>query len=127
MPDGHLWLIRDTYTAETQWAPQHVDRELRLIRLGVSNAEQEQIHAEAEAEAARKQAAHQRAARHDFWAASYQAMANRYRQQEETFTHVMQDRHDWEQATAASRQPGQMRGSDTRLRQADWRDCPVDS
>ena len=21
MPDGHLWLIRDTYTAETQWAP----------------------------------------------------------------------------------------------------------
>jgi hypothetical protein len=74
-----------------------------LVRLGAHNAEQEQIRAEAEAEAARKQDDYQRGARHDFWAASYQAMANRYRQQEETFTQAMQDRREWEQATAASR------------------------
>ena len=127
MPDGHLWLIRDTYTAETQRAPQHVGRELRLVRLGVSNAEQEQIHAEAEAEAARKQAAHQRAARHDFWAASYQAMANRYRQQEETFTHVMQDRHNWEQATAASRHLANAADAELRRRHPNQRIEPLRS
>ncbi len=103
MPDGRLWLIRDAYTAETQWAPRHVGKELRLLRLGAQNAEQEQIRAEVEAEAARKQYDHQRAAGHDFRAASYQAMANLYRQQEETFVQAMHDRREWEQATAASR------------------------
>ena len=39
MPDGRLWLVRDTYAAETAWAPQHVGRELRLVRLGAANAE----------------------------------------------------------------------------------------
>ncbi len=103
MPDGRLWLIRDNYAAETQRAPQHVGRELRLVRLGARNAEQEQIRAEAEAEAARKQDDHQRAARHDFWAASYQAMANRYRQQEQIFAQTMQDRRKWQQATGTFR------------------------
>jgi hypothetical protein len=27
MPDGRLWLIRSTYTAETAWAPRHVGRD----------------------------------------------------------------------------------------------------
>ncbi len=103
MPDGRLWLIRDTYTAETQWAPPHAGRELRLVRLGAQNAEQEQVRAEAEAGAARKHDDHQRAAGHDFWAASYQAMGRCYRQQEETFAQTMHDREEWEQATAASR------------------------
>ncbi len=103
MPDGRLWLIRDTYTAETQWAPPHVGRELRLVRLAAHNAEQEQIRAEAEAEAARKHDDHQRAAGHDFLAASYQAMGHCYRQQEETFAQAMHDRHEWEQTTSASR------------------------
>ena len=38
MPDGRLWLIRDSYTAETAWAPRHVGKELRLSRLGVFDA-----------------------------------------------------------------------------------------
>ena len=36
MPDGRLWLIRDTYATETAWAPRHVGRELRLARLGAA-------------------------------------------------------------------------------------------
>ena len=36
MTDGRLWLLRDTYTAETAWAPRHVGKELRLVRLGAS-------------------------------------------------------------------------------------------
>ena len=30
MPDGQLWLLRDTYTAKTAWAPRHAGKELRL-------------------------------------------------------------------------------------------------
>jgi len=127
MPDGRLWLIRDTYAAEIKWAPRHVGRELRLVRLGARNAEQEQIHAEAGAEVARKQDDHQRAAAHDFWAASYQAMANRYRQQEETFAHAMQNRHEWEQATAASRRRAIAVDAELRGRHPDQRIEPLRS
>jgi hypothetical protein len=74
MPDGRLWLVRDTYTAETDWAPQHVGKELRLVRLGAANAELDAIRAGAEAEIACKQGDHERAGRHESWAASYRAM-----------------------------------------------------
>src|SRR5262249_8881540 len=39
IPDGRLWLIRDTYAAETHWAPRHVGKELRLVRMGAQNAD----------------------------------------------------------------------------------------
>jgi AAA domain len=103
MPDGRLWLIRDTYTAETCWAPQHVGKELRLVRLGVANAELDAIRADAEAEAAHKAGDHQRARRHEHWAASYRAMRTRYLAQEETFAKTMADRAEWERATENSR------------------------
>jgi hypothetical protein len=38
MPDGRLWLLRDTYAAQTAWAPRHVGKELRLSRLGAFDA-----------------------------------------------------------------------------------------
>ena len=103
MPDGRLWLIRDTYATETRWAPRHVGRELRLARLGAHNADRDAIRAEAEAAAARKHGNQERADRHQFWAAAYQAMSRRYREQEETFAATMQDRREWEHATEHSR------------------------
>ena len=103
MPDGRLWLIRDTYTAETQWAPRHVGRELRLVRLGAHNAGLDAIRADAEAEAARKVGDQQRAGRHQIWAASYRAMRDRYQVQEETFAKTMDYRTEWERATGPSR------------------------
>jgi transcriptional regulator with XRE-family HTH domain len=36
--DGQLWLARDTYAAETAWAPRHTGKELRLSRLGAFDA-----------------------------------------------------------------------------------------
>ena len=75
MRNGKLWLIRDTYTAETAWAPRHVGRELRLARLGAVNADQSAIRAAAEADAARKAGDYARAGRHEVLAASYRAMA----------------------------------------------------
>ena len=93
MRDGRLWLIRDTYAAETAWAPRHVGRELRLARLGAANADQSAIRAAAEADAARKAGDHARAGRHEELAASYRAMGDRYRQQETIFAQTMTDRH----------------------------------
>jgi hypothetical protein len=89
MPDGRLWLVRDAYTAETAWAPRHVCRELRLVRLGAQNAQLGAIRADAEAGTARKQGDHERAGRHALWAASYGAMRDRYQAQEETFAKTM--------------------------------------
>jgi hypothetical protein len=103
MPDGRLWLIRDTYTAETQWAPRHVGRELRLVRLGAHNAELNTTLQHAEAQAARKNNDHDSAARHEHQAASYQAMRDHYQKLEDIFTTTMDHRHQWEQATQHSR------------------------
>jgi conjugative relaxase-like TrwC/TraI family protein len=103
MRDGRLWLIRDTYAAETAWAPRHVGRELRLARLGGANADLGAIRAAAEADAARKAGDHARAGRHEDLAASYRAMADCYQQQETVFAQTMADRQEWERATAHSR------------------------
>ena len=102
MPDGRLWLIRDTYAAETARAPRHVGKELRLARLGAANAAQGAIRAAAEAQAARKAGDHARAARHETLAVSYRALHDLYRQREQTFAQTMIDRQEWEHATVHS-------------------------
>jgi hypothetical protein len=100
---GNSGLIRDTYTAETAWAPHHVGRELRLARLGAANADLGAIRATAEADAARKVGDHTRAGRHEELAASYRTMRDHYQQQETIFAQTMADRREWEYATANSR------------------------
>ena len=102
MPDGRLWLLRDSYAAQTAWAPRHVGKELRLSRLGAFDAALGAIRADAEADAARKTDDHDRAARHEHLAASYRAMRDHYQQQEQGFAQAMADRQEWEQATAGS-------------------------
>jgi hypothetical protein len=127
MPDGRLWLIRDTYAAETAWAPRHVGKELRLARLGVANADQDAIRAGAEADAARKAGDHDRAARHDVLAASYQAMSDHYRQQETTFAATMDDRLEWEHATEHSRHLAVAADAELRRRHPDQQIEPLRS
>jgi hypothetical protein len=127
MPDGRLWLIRDTYTAETCWAPQHVGKELRLVRLGAANAELDAIRADAEAEAARKAGDHERAGRHEHWAASYRAMRTRYLAQEETFAKTTADRAEWERATEHSRHLAIAADAELRRRHPDQQIEPLRS
>ena len=121
MTDGRLWLLRDTYTAETAWAPRHVGKELRLARLGAANADLGAIRAAAEADAARKTGNHDRARRHDTLAASYQAMRDHYRQRERIFTQTMDDRRDWEHATAGTRHLAIAADAELRRRHPDLR------
>jgi len=103
MADGRLWLLRDTYTTETAWAPPYVGKELRLSRLGAFDSALGAIRAAAEAAAARKADDHHRAARQETLAASYRALRDLYQQRKHTLAQAMADRQDWEHATAASR------------------------
>ena len=103
MPDGRLWLIRDSYAAETAWAPRHVGKELRLSRLGAFDAGLSAIRADAEADATRKAGDHARAERHETLAASYRALRDHYQQQEYALAQATADRQEWEQATEQSR------------------------
>jgi hypothetical protein len=127
MPDGRLWLIRDTYTTETRWAPRHTGRELRLARLGAASAGLNAIREDAEAHAARKDGDHQRAARHERWAASYRAMSQHYRQQETTFAATMANRRAWEQATVHTRHLAIAAAAELRHRHPDQRIEPLQS
>ena len=103
MPDGRLWLLRDSYAAQTARAPRHVGQQLRLPRLGAFGAALGAIRADAEAAAARKTGDHDRAARHEHLAASYRAMRDHYQQQGQALAEAMADRREWEQVTAHSR------------------------
>ena len=127
MPDGRLWLIRDTHAAETGWAPRHVGRELRLVRLGADNADLGAIRAAAEAEAARKAGDRDRAGRHETLAASYQAMRDRYRQLEEIFAQTMADRLKWEHANAPTRHLAIIADAELRRRHPDLHIEPLRS
>jgi len=127
MPDGRLWLIRDTYAAETAWAPRHVGKELRLSRLGAFDAALGAIRADAEAGVARKAGDHARAGRHETLAASYRALHDLYQQREYTFAQAMADRQEWDQATAQSRHLAIASDAELRRRHPDRKIEPLRS
>jgi conjugative relaxase-like TrwC/TraI family protein len=103
MPDGRLWLLRDSYAAQIAWAPQYVGKELRLSRLGAFDAALGVIRADAEADAARKTGDYDRAGRHEQLAASYRALRDHYQQRGHDLAQAMAERHEWEHGTERSR------------------------
>jgi hypothetical protein len=104
MTDGQLIRLRETYPLETAWAPQWTGDELRRSRAGARCASLASIRLAAEAIAVRWAEDHGQAARHDALAASYQALAEAYRERETAFAVNMADRDDWERATRQQRQ-----------------------
>jgi hypothetical protein len=127
LPDGRLWLLRDAYAAETAWAPRHTGKELRLARLGAFDAGLGAIRAVAEADAARKDGDHDRAARHEHLAASYRSLRDFYQQREQTFAQAMADRRDWEHATARCRHLAIAADAELRRRHPDRKIEPLRS
>jgi hypothetical protein len=125
--DGRLWLARDTYTAQTAWAPRSVGKELRLARLGAFDASLSAIRADAEAETARKTGDQDRAGRHETPAASYRAMRDLYQQQEHTLAQTMADREEWEHATAHSRHLAIAADAELRRRHPQQKIAPLSS
>ena len=104
MPDGLLLRLRDTYPVETAWAPSWTGDELRQMRGAAHDARLGALRAAAEATAAKARDEHEKAARQQELAASYQAMHDIYRQHETALAAAMKDRSDWEQATRHQRQ-----------------------
>ena len=127
MPDGRLWLLRDSYAVQTAWAPRHVGKELRLSRLGAFDAALGAIRADAEADAARKTGDHDRAARHEHLAASYRALRDQYQQQEQGFARGTTERQEWEHATARPRRLAIAADAELRRRHPDQKIEPLRS
>src|SRR5260370_35502659 len=117
---GRRCLIGETDAAGPGGLPRGVGRELRLARRGAANAGQGAIRAAAEGDVARKVSDHARAGRHEELAASYRAMADRYRQQGTLFAQTMTDRTEWEHATEHSRRLAAAAAPERRHRHPDF-------
>jgi hypothetical protein len=116
LPEASLWHMRDTYKAETEWAPPHVGRQLRGIRLAAENARQLAIRSQAEARAATDP---ETAERHTRMATSVEALRDAYRRIEFGLEHAMDDRRAWEQITAGPRRLAVAADSELRRRHPD--------
>ena len=103
LSDGQLLMRRDSYEAETAWAPRWVSDELRAARQCADDAERDAVLSAARAEAARKQDEHDQAQLHDGIAQFSSAMAERHRSNEEQFAKTMEARQAWEETTRQAR------------------------
>jgi len=116
LPEASLWHMRDSYKAETEWAPPHVGRQLRGVRLAAEDARQLAIRSQAEAHAAIDP---ETAARHTRMAASAEALQPAYRRIEARLEEAMDDRRAWEQITAGPRRLAVAADSELRRRYPD--------
>jgi conjugative relaxase-like TrwC/TraI family protein len=116
LPDAALWHVRDTYQADTAWAPPWPGDQLRQARRVARDAGLATTRARGHAAAARKAGREAEAARHEELAGSYRAIAAAYRQREDAFAAVMDDRRAWDQATAARRRAAIAADSELRRR-----------
>ena len=116
LPEASLWHMRDTYKAETEWAPPHVSRQLRGVRLAAEDARQLAIRSQAEATAATDA---ETAERHTRMAASAEALQPAYRRIEARLEEAMDDRRAWEQITAGPRRLTVAADSELRRRNPD--------
>jgi hypothetical protein len=103
LPDGSLWHMRSTYTAETAWAPHYVGHELRQVRMAALRAAADAARADAEAAVASREGDTDRAARHQHLASSARAAMSFYRDRENLDGQLMADRQEWAERTAGPR------------------------
>jgi hypothetical protein len=102
---GSLLLMRDTYEAETAWAPRFVGPDLRAARTGAREAEFTRARAAAEARAAEASGDQQQAERQRGLAESAVSLRTWYEQQAEVLEQADADRAEWSHATEGAWQP----------------------
>ena len=103
MPDGRLWRLRDTYAAQTAWAPRHVGERAASLSARRLRRRPERHPRRRRSPGHRKVGDHDRADRHQTLATSYRALRDHYQQQEQTLAQAMANRQEWEHATAGPR------------------------
>jgi conjugative relaxase-like TrwC/TraI family protein len=127
LPDGSLLHMRDTYPVETAWAPKWVGDKLRQVRGGAEHAHLSTVRADAEAQAASSRGQHEAAAKQAELAASYRAMHDAYRERQNVFAAVMEDRAEWDKATAQQRHLAVAADAELRRRHPDQQFEPLRS
>jgi len=100
LPDRSLQYMRGSYQSETGWAPPHVGKQLRDVRLGAATMRLKAVRAEEEAHIATDRTA---AARHTGIAATARALEGQYRERETLLGAVMEDRELWDKLTEGGR------------------------
>jgi len=95
--------MRDTYEAETAWAPRFVGPELRAVRVGAQQSELGRARAAAEARAAQARGDHDQAERQRGLAASAETLRTWYEARTGELEQADQDYRDWEHATEGAR------------------------
>jgi hypothetical protein len=116
--------MRHSYKTETGWAPPHVGKQLRDVRLGAETMRLKAIRAQAEAANTKDQAI---AARHADIAARARALEAEYRGHEATLGEVMEERRLWDTLTQGSRRLAVQADSELRRRFPDRKLRPLQS
>jgi hypothetical protein len=93
---GSLLLIRDSYEAETAWAPRFVGPQLRSVRIAAREAELTRARAAAEARAAEARGDHEEAARQQKLAASSVSLRSWYETRAAELEQADADYREWE-------------------------------
>jgi hypothetical protein len=120
---GSLLLMRDTYEAETGWAPRFVGPELRAVRIGAREAEFTRARAAAEARAAQARGDHEQAGRQRGLAESAVGLRTWYEQQAAALEQADADYAEWSHATQGARRLAA--AADAELRRRDPRLVPA--
>ncbi len=124
LPGRSLMHMRDSYRTETGWAPPHVGKQLRDVRLGAETMRLKAIRAETEAHTAKNQAA---TSRHADIASTARALEAKHREHETILREVMEDRKLWDKLTEGSRRLAVQADSELRRRYPDRKIRPLES
>ena len=100
---GSLLLIRDSYEAETAWAPRFVTPELRSVRAGAQHEELARARAAAEARAAEARGDADTAERQRGLARSAETLRDWYTARTAELEEAEADYRDWEHTTEGAR------------------------
>ena len=115
-PDSRLHLMRDTYRAETSWAPQYPGERLRALRGAAIDTAAAAARSDGEAAAARERGENEMAARHEAIAASARQAGEWYRQQAAVDEITLEDYRAWSRVTEGSRHLAVLADSELRRR-----------
>jgi hypothetical protein len=113
LPDASLVHMVESYKTETAWAPPHVGRQLREVRMGAETVRLQAVRAEAEAQSAADQAV---AERHADLARQARALGTLYRAQERVLADAQADRDLWARLDMGSLQIAVQADSELRRR-----------
>jgi hypothetical protein len=126
-PDGSLWLMRDTYEAETALAPKYVTDELRQVRLAAEDARLTSVRADAEAEVAGQRGGDSLAGLHRTHARSARALQAFYEHRLPELEQQDAQYREWEHVTEGPRRLAVAADAELRRRQPRLTIAPLKS